>query len=245
MSAHVLSTHYSSGERGDPHNHARLQIELFRQLKSNNQSNLDDTVSKLSELLQTPIEKPNKQHIKLIEGGVQGDRHCTLPKVMSNGFIRRRINEVNIFTSEELERLNSIFNTTVPPGGVGENILTKGIDIDILPFGTLLKIGSATVRIAGRRSFCFKFVGTFLKKELYKNTDFVKFNQEAIGMATQVIVPGDVFPGDKIEVITLGSGPAYRPNIRAIAGGPVKFELFQISDPTAPPIPFLNKIIDK
>ncbi len=243
--SYVVSTHFSTVERNRTDLDRELQQFLFKNIGYRNLDTTDplykEIASAISNLTHVSIQKPQSEYIDLIEGGVVNDRHLYKPcLVRDNLFLKRRINEVNIFTSEELDRLNQMLGTNVLPGSVGENILTTGINIDSLPFGTLLQIGDAVVRIAGHRSFCFKFVNTFIKKEIYRKSDFMLFNRKTVGMATQVIVPGRVKPGDTISIVKLGSGPYYRPELRNEMGEIVKFELFKVGDPELIPQPFFE-----
>lgn len=160
------------------------------------------------------IFKQPREHIQLEHGGVLNDSHFRPPcysDLEDGRYLTRWITEVNLFTIEELGRLNSIFGTNVTAGGVGENILTKGIDLDALPANTILKIGStATIEILARRTFCFKLANVFLGNQL----DWVarkQFDLEKIGVTGQVVTPGVVYPGDAIEVmlpkVSLGPMP--------------------------------------
>ena len=149
------------------------------------------------------IFKQPREHIQLEHGGVLNDSHFRPPcySDLDDGrYLTRWITEVNLFTIEELGRLNSIFGTNVTAGGVGENILTKGIDVDVLPANTILKIGSTvTIEILARRTFCFKLANVFLGNQstwvAQKHFDLTK-----IGITGQVVTPGVVYPGDEIEV---------------------------------------------
>ena len=107
--------------------------------------------------------------------------------------------------------------------------------------GTLLKIGNAIVRIAGRRSFCFKFIGTFIKKDFYSRSDFLKFNRQKVGMAAQVIADGIVCENDKIEILSVGTDIPYG-GIRTMSKKPIQFVLFKLDDPTSAPVPFINDL---
>ena len=213
---------------------------LFKNIESTSEETLQLLISKTAELTAIPIAKPNMEYINLIPGGVVGDCHFSGVETVNNLYYKRRINEVNLFTSEELCRLNKLFGTTIEPGIVGENILTTGIDIDNLPIGTLLKIGTATLRIAGRRSLCIKFVNVFIKKNFLSRSEFFHFDRTKVGMATQVVEAGTVTNNDQIEVLKLGKGMVYNPNLKTNTGSPVRFELFKIDEPNLPPIPFVD-----
>jgi hypothetical protein len=191
------------------------------------------------QLLSTPITKLPQDYIILSPGGVHGDKHFASPERAKRdgiSYIRQRVNQVNIFAKEELDRLNKKINTSVQGGALGENILTEGFDIDSLPLNTILKIGNeVTLRVSARRSFCAKFIGAFYRKDYFTKNDHDKFDKERTGLATQVITGGIVKVGDLIEIIM----PATHVPL-TIKGAMVKFELHNPNDPTSPPIPDLK-----
>jgi len=211
-------------------------IKLPDEWKIVNASRLERLTEITKQLLTVPITKPPSDYIILEPGGVVGDRHFSpdhFCKINDIKYLRRRVNQVNIFTKEELDRLNEKFGTKVTGGSVGENILVEGFDINKLSLNTMLKIGDEVVlRVADRRSFCAKFIGAFYRNDYFTKVDFNNFSKKKVGIATQVIQHGIVKVGDTIEIlapiehIELGS-----------KGPPIKFELYDPNDPTIPPIP--------
>ena len=73
-----------------------------------------------------------------------------------SGAIRQRPNlrQVHLIQSELFEEL-AARGFAIEPGGMGENITTRGVDLLSLPRGTELSIGAeAVVRLTGLRSPC-------------------------------------------------------------------------------------------
>ena len=96
--------------------------------------------------------------ITLVEGmGVTGDAHAgTL--VQHRSRVRRNPNQpnlrqVHLIHAELLEEARAAGHD-IRPGGLGENILTGGLDLLVLPTDTRLLIGRAVVRITGLRNPC-------------------------------------------------------------------------------------------
>ena len=96
--------------------------------------------------------------IVLVEGmGVAGDAHAgTL--VQHRSRVRRdpnqpNLRQVHLLQSELLDEARAAGHD-VGPGGLGENILTAGLDLLSLPTGTRLGIGDAVVRVTGLRNPC-------------------------------------------------------------------------------------------
>lgn len=148
------------------------------------------------------INKETQDSIIVEIGGVVGDKHFFPIREIINGgekFSLRRQAELCFFKLSEYHRLNQLFGTNVGPGNLGENITTDGIDIDSLPCDTVLDVGTAKIKILARRSFCYKFINTFLPdKEYWTTADRRKFDRTRVGVVGQVIQPGVIKPGDSI-----------------------------------------------
>ena len=188
------------------------------------------------QFLDVPITKLELEYMAVTPGGVLNDRHYYQPKLVErNGitYLRRQVNEISIFSKEELDRLNKKFGTAVAGGHVGENMLVAGYDINDLSLNTILKIGNEVVlRVSARRSFCFKFIGAFYNKEYFTKVDYKNFDHNKIGLATQVIQSGIIKPGDTIEIIEPD-----RLVPLSLNQTKVNFELHHPTDPAVPPIP--------
>ena len=97
--------------------------------------------------------------IELVVGhGVEGDAHA-------GGTVKHRsrvardpgqpnLRQVHLLHEELLEELNAA-GFGLAPGAIGENVLTRGLDLLALPSGTRLALGeSAVVEITGLRNPC-------------------------------------------------------------------------------------------
>jgi hypothetical protein len=98
--------------------------------------------------------------ITLLKGlGVLGDAHCGAfdqhlwrgePDAPPN------LRQVHLFAGETMDRLRAE-GFALAPGAIGENLLTRGVDLLALPLGTRLMFqGGAEVRLTGRRTPCRK-----------------------------------------------------------------------------------------
>jgi MOSC domain-containing protein YiiM len=105
------------------------------------------------------FSKPLRRSITLIEGhGVEGDAHAG-PTVRHRHLARRRpslpnVRQVHLIPAELFDELRAA-GYNIYPGDLGENVTTKGVELDRLPLGALLKLGnSAVVELTGLRTPC-------------------------------------------------------------------------------------------
>jgi hypothetical protein len=165
-------------------------------------STIQSVLNSAKHIKQYNIAKTPRDRIELAIGGVVGDTHFHPPRQIEKDgerFVERRIAEVNFFKIERYTELNNLFGTAVGAGAVGENITTSGIDLDNLPKDTILHIGSAKVKILSRRSFCYKFINTFVpNKDFWPLADREKFDRAKVGIVGQIFEPGIVRAGDPI-----------------------------------------------
>jgi hypothetical protein len=105
------------------------------------------------------FSKSARESLVLLAGlGAEGDAHA-------GAFVRHRylaryrprmpnLRQVHLIPSELLEVLRSD-GYELGPGDLGENILTADLDLEVLPLGTILKLGAlATVELTGLRTPC-------------------------------------------------------------------------------------------
>lgn len=90
--------------------------------------------------------------------GVVGDAHAGA--TVRHRYARRKdparpnLCQVHLIAAEFLDDLADV-GYLVPAGGLGENVLTRGIDLLTLPEGTRLSLGpGAVLRLTGRRNPC-------------------------------------------------------------------------------------------
>jgi MOSC domain-containing protein YiiM len=152
------------------------------------------------------FSKLAKDSIVLTAGlGVEGDAHFG-PKVQHRTLVRKdptrvNIRQVHLIHSELFEELRAAdFN--VAATDLGENILTKGIDLLGLPTGARLHIGgSAIVEVTGLRNPCRQiesFQPGLMAALLYKNEKGELVRKA--GIMGIVAAGGIVRPGDAIRV---------------------------------------------
>lgn len=109
---------------------------------------------------------------------------------------------VYLFAREELDRWGEELGRELPAGSFGENVTTGGIDVDELVLGTRLTIGDpggggAVLTVCGPRIPCRTFAAHVGVKGWVK-----RFTQHGrSGAYCAVLRPGEVRPGDPIEVL--------------------------------------------
>lgn len=165
--------------------------------------------------------KRNVQSIRLIENfGVEGDAHAG-PTDQHLFHIRRfglipNLRQVHLIHAELFDELAKKGHS-VYPGDLGENIVTRGVDLLSLPTGTYLQVGpQAVIEITGLRNPC-KQIENFqvgLLKEVAVQTPNGLVRKG--GVMAIVLKGGIVKPNDLIEA-TLPSIP-HQPLIYRVPG---------------------------
>ena len=87
------------------------------------------------------------------------------------------------------------------PGGLGENITTRGVDLLALPRGAVLRFGAAAVEITGLRNPCVQ-IDTFragMLKRVLGRDERGNLVRKA-GIMGIVLSGGRVRPGDPVTV---------------------------------------------
>ena len=152
------------------------------------------------------FSKRAKDSIVLIAGlGIEGDAHSG-SKAQHRTLVRKdptrpNVRQVHLIHSELFEELR-VASFSVGATDLGENILTKGIDLLGLPTGARLHIGgSAIVEITGLRNPCQQienFQSGLMAAVLYKNEKGELVRK--VGIMGIVVAGGVVRPGDAIRV---------------------------------------------
>lgn len=152
------------------------------------------------------FSKPTRPGIRLLAGlGVEGDAHQGVT-VRHLSQVRRdppapNLRQVHLLQSELLAEL-AVRGFAIEPGGMGENITTRGIDLLALPTGTTLSIGAgAVVRLTGLRSPCAKldaYRPGLMAAVLDRDADGGLIRKA--GIMGIVLTGGPVVPGDPIRV---------------------------------------------
>jgi MOSC domain-containing protein YiiM len=158
---------------------------------------------------QTSTHRFSKQPriwIRLLAGlGVEGDAHLGATVKHRSRVARDptqpNLRQVHLLHQELLEELK-IKGFVIGPGDIGENILTRGVDLLGLPTGTVLRIGSATVEVTGLRNPCVqldRFMPNLMAATLDRDAAGTLIRKA--GVMAVVLADGEVRPGDSIETI--------------------------------------------
>ena len=128
------------------------------------------------------LRVPRQEAHLSVDSGIAGDAKGVIPS-------RHR----NIMASESLAALAAEGFQTAP-GQMGEQLILAGVEIDSLPVGARLQIGTqACVEIKEPRTGCAKF-----------ERNQSKLRQEAagrLGMMAQVVTDGPIAVGDPVTVL--------------------------------------------
>jgi hypothetical protein len=158
------------------------------------------------------FSKPNLPSIRLLAGlGVEGDAHCgETVKHRSRVAVdptQPNLRQVHLLQAELLDELNAA-GFDVAPGQMGENVLTRGLDLLGLPVGARLQLGpDALVEITGLRNPCAqieafrpKLLAAVLGRDAYGRL------VRKAGIMGIVLAAGEIRPGDSVGV-TLPTQP--------------------------------------
>lgn len=164
------------------------------------------TVHSVSTSADHQFSKTRQPQIRLLAGlGVEGDSHAGvtvqhLSRVRQNPD-QPNLRQVHLIHAELLEELAGQ-GFTVRPGDLGENVLTRGLDVLSLPRGTRLHIGSeGIVEATGLRNPCLQienFQPGLLKAVLDEDKDGNLIRKA--GIMGVVLTGGTVAPDDEIRV---------------------------------------------
>lgn len=158
------------------------------------------------------FSKPVRDRIRLLAGlGVEGDAHCgATVKHRSRVAVdptAPNLRQVHLIRSELLDELRDR-GFDLAPGDLGENMLTRGLDLLALPRGTRLALGpEAIVELTGLRNPCSQ-IEAFRKGLLAAvlDRDAAGGLVRKAGVMAVVIAGGEVRPGDPV-VVTLPDEP--------------------------------------
>lgn len=145
--------------------------------------------------------------IRLVAGeGVEGDAHrgTTVQHLYQ---VRRdptkpNLCQVHLFAAEKLEELAE-GGYVLGPGEMGENVLTRGVDLLRMPRHTRLRLGAeAEVEITGLRTPCAQIDGyrAGLQKLLWGPRDAKGRRERRAGVMAVVVKGGEVSGGDALVV---------------------------------------------
>jgi MOSC domain-containing protein YiiM len=151
--------------------------------------------------------KQPRMWIRLLAGlGVEGDAHLGTT-VQHRSRVARdptqpNLRQVHLLHRELLQQLETQ-GFVIGPGDIGENILTRGVDLLWLPAGTVLRIGdTAEVEVTGLRNPCVqldRFKPGLMAATL--DRDAAGNLVRKAGVMAIVRTTGEVRPNDPIEVV--------------------------------------------
>jgi MOSC domain-containing protein YiiM len=152
------------------------------------------------------FSKQPQPSVRLLEGiGVEGDSHAGAT-VQHRSRKRWRpqdpnLRQVHLLQEELLDELTA-GGYEIAPGDVGENVLTRGVDLLGLPTGTRLRLGpDAVVTVTGLRNPCVqmdRFADGLMAAVLDRdeNGELVR----KAGVMAVVTAGGSVAPGDVVGI---------------------------------------------
>ncbi|MGZ8736980.1 MAG: MOSC domain-containing protein [Nocardioides sp.] len=158
------------------------------------------------------FSKEPRETVRLVEGlGVEGDAHAART-VQHRSRVRRdpsqpNLRQVHLIAAELLAELGGL-GYDVPPGALGENVTTSGVDLLALPTGTVLQIGAAAeVEVTGLRNPCVQIdrFSPGLLGEVLGRDEAGEVVRRA-GVMGVVLRSGEVRVGDPLAVV-LPRGP--------------------------------------
>ncbi len=137
--------------------------------------------------------------------GVEGDAHAGVT-VQHRSRVRRdptqpNLRQVHLLHAELLDDLRER-GLAVEPGEVGENVLTRGVDLLALPTGARVRLGAdAVVEVTGLRNPCVQLdrIQPGLMAAVLDRDADGKLVRKA-GVMGIVLNGGGVRPGDRIRV---------------------------------------------
>ncbi|MDJ0763757.1 MAG: MOSC domain-containing protein [Myxococcota bacterium] len=127
------------------------------------------------------VQKKPVQAVNVIEGfGIEGDAH--------GGDWHR---QVSLLADESAEKMRHL-GAEVGPGDFAENLLTRGIDLHVLPIGSQIRVGDVLLEV------------TQIGKECHTRCAIYKVAGNCImpthGIFCKVLRGGTITPGMPIEV---------------------------------------------
>ncbi len=152
------------------------------------------------------FSKDLSSSVRLLQGlGVEGDAHAGAT-VQHRSRKRWRpdlpnLRQVHLLHAELLDDLRER-GYDVSAGQVGENVLTRGVDLLALSTGTRLHLGAdAVVELTGLRNPCVqldRFADGLMEATLRRDEDGTL--HRLAGVMSVVLCTGDVRPGDAVRV---------------------------------------------
>lgn len=153
------------------------------------------------------FSKTPQPSVRLIAGeGVEGDAHRgrTVQHLyqVRRDPTRPNLCQVHLFAAEKLEEL-AAKGFAVSAGELGENVLTRGLDLLALPRNARLHLGvDAVVEVTGLRTPCSQ-IDNFrpgLLQHMWDERDAEGKRTRRAGIMSVVLAGGEVRAGDRVRV---------------------------------------------
>ena len=144
--------------------------------------------------------------VTLLAGlGVVGDAHCGATvrhrsRVAADP-LQPNLRQLHLFPAEWLEALDAR-GFDLAPGGLGENVLTRGLDLSALPTGALLRFARGPlIAVTGLRNPCHQIESyrKGLLDAVLERDAGGRLIRKA-GIMAVVLEGGEIRPGDRIEL---------------------------------------------
>jgi MOSC domain-containing protein YiiM len=173
---------------------------------ANNDATACGVVAAVSRSATHTMTKPNHGAIRLIEGrGVEGDAHNGVTVKHRSRVARDpgspNLRQVHLMHAELHDELRAA-GFDIAAGQMGENITTRGVELLLLPTGTLLHLGPhAVVEVTGLRNPCAQLDGIapgLMAATLSRDAGGNLIRKA--GIMAIVRAGGDVRSGDPIHV---------------------------------------------
>lgn len=133
--------------------------------------------------IKTPVEEANLAE----DHGIEGDVHAG-----------SEIKQVSLLDASEIEKMEERTGVELSPGDFAENLTSEGLDLDLLPMGTQLKVGEEVLLEVSQ-----------IGKTCHDDCVIKEKTGECImpqkGLFFQVLEGGTIQPGDEIELIKEGN----------------------------------------
>lgn len=140
------------------------------------------------------VPKYPQPSVSIGEHGVEGDYHSGPTRVNSDGETVPNHRQVTVVAAEAVDAVAAELSVDIPPGGLGENILVRGLGdlADLVPGQRIIFSSGAELEVTEQNNPCanLSVYHPRTPKELYGRR----------GVLTVVAAPGMLRPGDSVSI---------------------------------------------
>lgn len=192
-------------------------LQLQMQLRPPFLRTLNATVISVHAGGESDLDKPEQRSITVELDGIVGDRHrghtrkTWVADKQPKGTLRRNERHWSAVSDEELTEITRAMDLRYPllPSTLGANLCIQGVEeFSRLPKGTLLRFPSgAELSVEEYNPPCHEMgeklaaTNETLSGEPLSSTAFSNAARLLRGLVGIVEVPGDIFPGDEVEIV--------------------------------------------